>query len=74
MRTPLQGSRVVGLTLSKFESTQSCSPVVMIEPQNSHSPALVTLQGAPQLGQDTVEWLLVAGFVKTPVLRIKVKR
>ena len=64
----------MGLTLSKFESTQSCSPVVIMEPQNWHSPALVTLQGAPQLGQETVEWLLVAGFVKTPVLRMKVKR
>src|SRR6266498_5958017 len=36
---------------SIFDSTQSNSPDVIFPPQNSQTPALLTLSGAPQLGQ-----------------------
>src|SRR6185503_1591794 len=52
------------------DNTQSNSPEVIFPPQNSQTPALFTLSGAPQLGQFR---LAFAGMGLAFRLRIKVQ-
>jgi hypothetical protein len=54
---------------SIFESTQSNSPLVILAPQCSHSPAMLTSSEAPQLGQV----LSALGAPWTPAPRISVQ-